>query len=369
MTATSVTFCGSLGELVSSLRVAARTGIRREVQKIFPETARGISIHIRNTAEGYVDFEAYNEWRKFPERKQELLRQGRIRVVWPFFDNKIPELEKTMCALYSPDRNAVAKAKECFGAFLSRPDRCVDPEDYGLKEIRQYFNSSCCDENEVDIANNRIARGVERFNKSLPPAFEKWKITPENFRPRPSRLSKPATIAGRTFRPRPVPREWEFAFPLTILEINKLINYAETWAARLKNRPKSGRPPRPFNALIFHVVNCFTFRALDAKRQYIRKDQLFKVRKNWQLIAAAFLWLHVLYDIPEMRAFIKTHENEEARAALKQFVSWAKREYSHFRESGKGRGKFGPAFADGSEWLNIPWVYLREDCSLSGRLI
>jgi len=369
MTATSVTFCGSLGELVSSLRVAARTGIRREVQKIFPETARGISIHIRNTAEGYVDFEAYNEWRKFPERRQELLQQGRISVVWPFFDNKTLELEKTMCALYSPDPKAVEKAEGCFGAFLSRPDRCVDPEDYGLKEIRQYFNSSCCDENEVDIANNRIARAVERFNKSLPPAFEKWRITHENFRSRPSRLSKPVTIAGRTFRPRPAPREWEFTFPLTIQEIDKLINFAETWANRLKNRPKTGRPPRPFNALLFHVVNAFTQRCFTAKREYIMKDGKFRVRKNWQLVIASLLWLHVLYDIPEIRAFIKTHENEEARAALKKLVSWAKSEYSHFRESGKGRGKFGLAFADGSEWLNIPWVYLREDGSLSGRLL
>jgi hypothetical protein len=333
-------------------------GIRREVERIFPETGRGITLQIGNYPTGHVDFEAWDEWKKFPDRRRGLIESGRVRIVWTFFDKKMPDLEKIFFALYSEGQEDIAKTKGFFRKLNSK-----------LLEIHRRVRVSRSTENV--FCQRDLALAVENFNASLPPSFTRWQITAVNFGSRRLPPSKPARILGhsRPIRPRPAPGEWEFTFPVTILEIDKLINFAETWAKRLRSRPITGRPPKPFNALLFHVVNAFTQRCFTAKREYIMKDDKFRVRKNWQLVIASLLWLHVLYDIPEMRAFIKTHENEEARTALKQFVSWAKREYSHFRESGKGRGKFGPAFADGSEWLNIPWVYLREDGSLSGRLL
>jgi len=347
MKATSVTFCGSLRELVLSLRKVVPIENRWEVIKIFPETGRYRSIT--------GDIDSMGDYCKNPVRRMALLKQGKVRIIIPFFDKDIPKIEITFFALYSEGQEDIAKAEASFRRFNSE-----------LREIRRRLHVSRSAENV--FCQEDLARAVVNFNTSLPPSFAGWKISSECYRPR-TRPSKRVTICGHTFRPQPVPTEWEFTFPLTILEIDNLINYAETWAKRLRSRPKRGRPPKPFNALLFHVVNAFTQRCFTAKREYIMKDGKFRVRKNWQLVIASLLWLHVLYDIPEMRAFIKTHDNEEARAALKQFVSWAKREYSHFRESGKGRGKLGPAFADGSEWLNIPWVYLREDGSLSGRLI
>jgi len=350
MKATFVTFRGSLGELLSSLRKIVPIENRWEMMKIFPESGRYRSIT--------GDIDSMGEYCKNPARRIDLLKKGRVRLIIPFFDKKIPDLEKIFFALYSEGQEEVTKSEVSFKRLNGE-----------LREIRRRLHVSHSAENV--FCQEDLARAVENFNAFLPPSFTKWQITAANFGPRRLPPSKPVRILGhsRPIRLRPASREWEFTFPLTILEIDKLINYAETWAKRLLNRPKTGRPPKPFNALLFHVVNEFTQRVFTRRREYIIKDGKFRVRKNWQLVCAALLWLHVLYDIPKLRAFIRAHENEEACAALQKLVSWAKREYSHFRASGKGSGKFGPSFADGSEWLNIRRVYLREDGSLSGRLL
>jgi hypothetical protein len=385
MKATSVTFRGSLGELVSTLREAARTRNRWEVIKIFPETGRNRSIT--------GDIDSLGEYCKNPARRMDLLKKGRVRMIIPFFDKKMSDLEKFYFALYSESQEDIGEAKRSFRKLNSN-----------LREIRRRVHVSRSTENV--FCQEDFVLAVKDFNTSLPPSFTRWQITAANFGLQRHPPSKPVRIIGhsRPIRLRPAPREWEFTFPPTVKEIDKLINFAGTWARRLRNRPKTGRPPKPFNALLFYVVNAFIERVIvwkrvdddgrgewrpivrmrslgasnvirpprhanDWKRGYIERDGKFRIRKNWQLVCAALLWLHVLYDIHEMRAFIQDHKDEEAGVALRKFVSWAKREYSHFRESGKGRGKFGPAFADGSERLNIPLVYLREDGSLSGWLV
>jgi hypothetical protein len=335
MKANSVTFCGSLGELVASLRKAAHLGAgsRREVGKIFPETGRVI---ISGTSP-----ESVREWKRRPDLRRALIESGRVRFFWLFFDAHIPELEGVLDALY-PDAGPglTISIEKCFRILSS-----------SLREIRRRLRVSRSPENEY--CREDFDKALLNFNDSLPPAFARWKIIEGNFG-----ASTPA-VEQRKFR-----------FSLSIREVDKLIGEAEMMAAILHNRPmRRGRPPKPFNALLFHVVNTFTERCYTAKGNCVMIDGKIRVRKNWQLICAALLWLHVLYDVPEMRAFIRAHESEEAGAALSKFVSWAKKEYSHFQETGKGWGKLEFAHPGGLENLDIPLIYLNDEGEIRGFVI
>ena len=337
----SVTFSGSLGEFVRELRGTACLKNRWALIRIFPDVEYGSSVS--------GDFESLAQYYKSPECLFEFVRKGLIRINLPFFDSKIPDLEKVLCALYPENPGAVDILRQSFNILYGE-----------LRKCRQYFNLSRRGEGEREITNEDIDRAVIAFNDSLPTSSKQWKIPLEN---------SDASCS-------PEERNWKITFPwpLEIRGFSKnqdtigLIDYAERWKNYLRNRPKSGRPPKPFNVLLFHVVNAFTFRVLDAKRNYIEKGKMLRVRKNWQLVCAALFWLHANKEIPEMKKFIHDHEDEEAGAALKKFVAWAKREYSHFRESGKGQGKFGFYFPRGEAYLGIPLVYVTEK-TLEGRLV
>jgi hypothetical protein len=342
MNLNSVTFDDSLKELVRKLRDAARANNRWALIKIFPDVERGRSVS--------GDFESLGQYYKDPARLPEFVRKGLIRINLPFFDSKIPELEKVLCALYPQNPGDVNNLKQSFSAFYGE-----------LQRIRQYFGLSQrakkkSDRNSAkEEFNEDINQAVKDFNNSLRKPFEKWKIPVEN---------SDTSISSEK-------RKWKISlpWPLKIEGVSALIDYAEKWKNYLRNRPKSGRPPKPFNAFLFHAVNAFTYRVFDAKGNYVRKGEMYRVRKNWQLVFAALLWLHVNEEIPEMRKFIREHENETADATLKKFAVWAKREYSHFRESDKGQGKFGPPMArDGTNYLGIPFVYVT-DKALAGRLV
>jgi hypothetical protein len=342
MNLNSVTFSGSLGELVRELRDAARAKNRWALVKIFPDVKRGRSIS--------GDFESLGQYYKDPRRLPEFLRKGLIRINLPFFDSKIPELEKVLCAFYPQNPAEVDDLRRSFSELYS-----------ALRKARQYFGLSQhakkkSDRNSAkENFNDQIDQDLKKFNDSLSMKFEKWKIPVENL---------DASLS-------PEERKWKISlpWPLKIEGVSALIDYAEKWKNYLRNRPKSGRPPKSFNAFLFHAVNAFTYRVFDAKGNYVRKGEMYRVRKNWQLVFAALLWLHVNEEIPEMRKFIREHENEMADVTLKKFAVWAKREYSHFRESDKGQGKFGPPMArDGTNYLGIPFVYVT-DKALAGRLV
>jgi hypothetical protein len=136
----------------------------------------------------------------------------------------------------------------------------------------------------------------------------------------------------------------------------------------LSGSKKKGRPAKRFSLLVFHIVNQFTRRAFTAKREYIMRDGKFRVRKNWQLICAALLWIHVREGIPEMKAFIKEHEADDANTALRILTAQIKKEYSNLRRTGKGSGKFAGAFPDGSNYLDVFRVYADDNGSFRGRL-
>jgi hypothetical protein len=297
------TFEGSLGKLVHDLR---ESGLKRNasaVIKYFPETGLNRTI----SCDSFKSFCRYNE---HPDLRKKLLNKGRIRLNVPFFNRDILGLVREVYnPLFFVDKSEVKKAKKALEQLYR-----------ALKKIQQDYNQPQLEEGERNWASEDIVSAVNDFNKSLPPEFEKWKCDPLRH---------------------------------DIEKINELIKYSKMWLDRMKDGRKVGQPPRIFNMLIFHVVNRFTKRSFDTKKNPIMKDGKYRVCKNWHLICVALLWLHVNYEIPEIKAFIKTHGTEEASIALKKLTVIVKKKYQNFRRSGKGNGKFAGAFEDGSEFLGV----------------
>ncbi|MCX6575325.1 MAG: hypothetical protein NTV82_02905, partial [Candidatus Aminicenantes bacterium] len=245
--------------------MAVQSGNRSEVEKIFPETRRwGMSFN---------SLEADREWRYFPRRRAGLIRRGKAKKIVFFFDKDIPWLVKNIVEPIYSDEADIEKIKESFGRLNDK-----------LKKIRQYFIVSHRNEEDIKGANNKIAQALQVFNGSI-------------LREIPSL--------------NPLPN-------FTIEKIDEFIFFHSNWAekTRIITSPVFGRPPKTFSIIIFHVVNRFSERAFDKNGEPIMKDGEHKIRRNWRLICAALLWLHVQYGIPEIKSFIENHKKEEAIAAL-----------------------------------------------------
>jgi len=304
------TFCGSLDELVSVLRESQREGWI----KLFPVIGRYYSFLGRS-------LKSCDEWNKFPDRRRQLLSQGKIEML-NFFDGQLSTLKRYLHVLYGGPNLKKAHDK------LNR----------NLRKIKQYFDLSRRGEGEIEFANQDIVTAVKEFNGSLPPTLEKWKIVPEN------RKTLLGDEGGKDL------------FPLGIKRISVLIEYTKY----RKGFPKIGQPAKPFNELLLVAVNRFTQRAYSADGSPIMKNGLYRVCKNWQLVCAALLWLHVYFGIPEMEAFIKKHGSEDANAALKNFATIAKRSYHNWRRGQRGMGKFAGEWADGVKLIDLDRLYWRD---------
>lgn len=321
------TFQGSLGELVHGLRESNLKRSASAVIKYFPETGRNRSI-------SGDSFDSLGEYCNCPDLRKKLLNERRVWFNVPFFDKDVPTLVREVYApLYSFDKAEVKKAKRALEQFCGE-----------LKKIRQYYNRSRREEGESTFANEDIALVVRDLRRSGAKRFENW------------------IIGGCS---------------PDIGKIDDFILRAESWAGMLSGSKKRGRPPDRFSILVFHVVKCFTFRCFrwwrerkDGKykiqRDYIMRDGKFRVRKNWQLICAALLLIHVREGIPEMKTFIKEHEDEDANTALRSLTAKVKKEYSNLRRTGKGSGKFARAFP--SPFLDVLRVYADDNGSFRARL-
>ena len=140
------------------------------------------------------------------------------------------------------------------------------------------------------------------------------------------------------------------------IKIWKILHHesnAEFWKGMMGGRNKRGRPLARFSILVFYVINQFThktFKLNQEKDPQTPKNRLinnsatmegkFKTRKNWQLICAALILIHIKEGIPEMKTWINAHKNDEANDSLRRLTARLKKEYSHFRRSKKGYGKF-----------------------------
>lgn len=375
----SVTFSGSLGDLVRTLRELAKTHVEihlktspleeeavvkycPQLREIFPQI--GNLFLLRTYSDNFNVL-------LYPNRKgitPELLRREVERNSLPLFEEKVSDFYQLYKLLsYDRTENEIKGEEKILSKFYRK-----------LREIRPRMRLSRSPEFYI----KDIVSAVRYYSTFFPNWFKDWET--EDLRP--DQVDKLiAKIAGQ-------------------LELNR---YGF-------GRPSKGRPPKPFNALLFHVINQFIEPLLVWKRvgengetgtpqcelvwpqdapvpqgfrewklAYVGKDgklkffketfkplksqwerpwmcqlrEKIRFRKNWQSVCAALLWLHVIEGIPEMERFIERHKKEDVNATLKKFVSWAKREYSHFLSSRKGIGKYGPASPYKSHFLGISKVF------------
>jgi len=216
-----------------------------------------------------------------------------------------------------------------------------------LKKIRKSYKQSRT-EGGIDICKEDAELAVEEFNDSLPGIAEKLKIEANN-----------KAISW-----------FDFHLPLTVQEIGqeieKLIAYTEFISRGLKMHTKRGRKPKPFSIFIFNIIDNFSHfvhkrsKQDPARLEIVKKRNKVRIQINWEAVIATLLWIHVLEGegIPELDWFIGQHVNTEARPAIKELVSWVERLYSHFRASGKGKGKWGKDVRTKADYLDYHPAYM-----------
>lgn len=300
-----------------------------KIKKISTNIKRGITISGNS-------LDSISKYYKNPNNRKKLIKEGKVWYNIPFFDKHIPELLKNVVEpLYSPGSDDVDDMKNSLNRLLHAERNKYDDLEMGLKRIRQqYSRLSRPSEGDKDMANEDIKNLIDEFQNSIPKKFENWKFFS--------------------------------SLDLNIENIHKLIKEVERLKGLMERGLKRGRNPKSFNVLIFHVVNQFTNFAYvrdnhkNLKRiEHPLEDGKYRVRKNWQLILVALLWIHVHHHkIPEMEIFIKKHEKEEVNSALKKMIIIIKKEYQNFCRSGKGIKKFRGPFLNGSEFLNMRIPYI-----------
>jgi len=299
----SVTF----KEFLRTIREAARRGDFYKLIEFFPETDRW-------TISG-----ALQEWYENPASREQLVEEGRVIIKSHFFHINIPNLIDIYESLYENEEiiDAAEKAFSWLCPQLKEIRRRMKIAKFGAQAVREDFENV-----------------VKKFNSMLPEKI------------RPSLSIKLTNDFPKSLKAKFL---W-FDSDFTLEWLNKWIDWADFYLMAFRKRPKRGRPVKPFNALLFHTVNEFTYFKRNPKtKELIQKDGKIRLVKNWRLVFAALICLHVLYDLPEMRPFIKANEKKDLETAIKNFISWAKREYSHFRASNKGRAKWGLNFPYYSE--------------------
>lgn len=269
---------------------------------LFEGTLGELASYMEEAATKKIDIEA----------AEFLPNRNAVRYIIPSFRSRIQKFQKELKNLYPT-------TPLNFNSF----DDSLCKLSEGLKLTRSIWKNPLINKEVWEPSlNSQIKQKVEYFNQSLGPNFKSYRIEDGNDK-----------IAW-----------FDFHFPQTISELDKLIFYAD-WILRSANPyVKRGRPPRPFSVLIFYVVNEFTFFAYDKKGEPIKKGEQIRLKKDWQLIIIALLWLNAVEYIPEVQKFIDDHRDMNANEAIKEFQSLVERYYSNFVRTGKGRGKWGGAF-------------------------
>ncbi|MDI6848694.1 MAG: hypothetical protein QME69_02755 [Candidatus Saccharicenans sp.] len=322
-----IKFEGSLGGLIEKLRPAADTNSRLYLKKfsIAPEGIRWENYPIPIPKE-LVDI--------FPE----ISDYGYLS-----FYEKISRLQKLYRLLYAdqsiPEKSLI-KFREAARSLC-----------HELKKIRKNLRLEK-HEGGIDIKNEELEEAIKKFNDGLPEIAKKFRIEANN-----------EAIGW-----------FDFRFPLTIEELDKLVGFTEFILHGLRPQVRRGRMPEPFSVLMFYIIDDFTFYVYkknqkSSRPEIVKKRGRVRLQKNWNLIIAAILWLMVLEGIEDskLECFIEDHEKEKADEAIRKLQSWIERQYSHFRASGKGRGKWGGHFRMETDSLDYWPAYIMPVLKTAGQ--
>ena len=100
---------------------------------------------------------------------------------------------------------------------------------------------------------------------------------------------------------------------MAVDEAQKILDYLRS------ARGKPGRHPKPFNVLVYHLINWCTTWKLDKNRQYVfRSDGQHRLERDWGLILFLLLDVHVNYcPLRELDKFITKNAKKPAPQALR----------------------------------------------------
>lgn len=296
-------FQGCLADLAQIIKEAAQAQDRKKAEQLFPQIGYWRSAICYSP--DYMD-----EWDSPPDHQQELVREGKISLVNSFFEYHLPELEEYV--LPHLFRSNTTRARRAYRKFYG-----------GLSKIRQYYNRSRQGIGERAFYEEDIAEAVSEFNRALP--FSSWNLANES---------------------------------ISFDKLDRLIEYAKQGLEMFIPKHKSGRPPKPFNILVFHIIDAFTFRYLDRNGKPVMRDGKYRLIKNWQLVCASLLWLRAANQIPELEEFIAEYKEEKAEVALRGLISTVKMEYQNLRRYSRGMGKLAEGLGVRSHYIgvNIPYI-------------
>jgi hypothetical protein len=285
------TFQGSLGNLVCTLRNSCSKGssqAKAMMEALFPDTR----------VLGYKPGSLLDRdnWYYNPvpiSRSEEIGKTKACRIFW----RSVRALEWSTSSTY---------------LFPVR-DKCFKVLNRKFRKIRQYYQLSCRDRFDKDEANGKIRDAINEFNNLLPSEFKNWRFG--------SKTDFPSFLPYR------------INYPLTVDDLSNLIIYTDMFGGN----PRRGKKTKPFSVLILNTVNCFTFRLLDGSGNYIMRGDKYCARKDWQLICAALLWVHIQAGIPEIGHFIKQHMDANANLALGKLKLSVKKNYHNFYRADDSR--------------------------------
>jgi len=98
----------------------------------------------------------------------------------------------------------------------------------------------------------------------------------------------------------------------------EIIRLAESFLKWLSiARGKPGRHPKPFNVLVYHLINRFTSRKIKNGKLSYRKEGLCRLERDWRFILFYLIKFHQIKGFPELNQFINQNKSKPASKVLR----------------------------------------------------
>jgi len=228
------------------------------------------------------------------------------------------EFDRVLYRLRSDCQKIAREAFKPFSLFLNPPEENLK----GPNTLRREYEA-------LEEERDRIAEKMEELLKErvetivdLEKFMETEKIFENGYREKDKEMEE---IYRNYIRSK---RKYSFN------KIEDAENMIKNMLSYLKNaRGKPGRPPKPFNAFVYHLINKCTSWKLDKDRNYVyRKDGQHKFERDWKLINYLLLDSYIRHPqyFPEIEEFISKNKKTPAKEALRELTKKLRDIYSNF---------------------------------------